>query len=334
MQDEELMSSVINECGYIKDADNYEISTINYLFDQQIKCKLISKKCDKNIYYIHTYDPSTIVENSLFISSGQFNLTKKEQCCNCISITLYANYENDDLVKYMSSIVRSAQNMIISLPTWILRLYMDISIYDYIQNYENDEIGDYLRKQLMFLHKSANVEIYTNLCPEPNKINRLRIYRFSALYDEDVNVRMIREADGIVSFQDCHNIKIFLKSNKFMYIIPYNNVYESLISKKTMDKEKFSKYSRTITAPENKETNLFFRNSYSIWLGLYKEYIEKDYFDKNWNAYEILAGIFGTKLQLNRIFFLNKINHVQKLIDNYIENKGQINMSNISTKRK
>ena len=49
--------------------------------------------------------------------------------------------------------------MIISLPTWILRLYMDISIYDYIQNYENDEIGDYLRKQLMFLHKSANVEI-------------------------------------------------------------------------------------------------------------------------------------------------------------------------------
>ena len=55
-------------------------------------------------------------------------------------------------------------------------------------------------------------------------------------------------------------------------------------------------------------------------MGLYKEYIEKDYFDKNWNAYEILAGIFGTKLQLNRIFFLNKINHVQKLIDNYIEN--------------
>ena len=53
---------------------------------------------------------------------------------------------------------------------------------------------------------------------------------------------MIREADGIVSFQDCHNIKIVLKSNKFMYIIPYNNVYESLISKKTMDKEKFSKY--------------------------------------------------------------------------------------------
>ena len=102
------------------------------------------------------------------------------------------------------------------------------------------------------------------------------------LYDPEVNVGIVREADGVVTIQDCHNIRVFADSDKLMYIVPYNENIKSTL----------------LLVVNNNFVDVAQISSYSLWTAAYKDYIAKDYFSENWNYYELLAGLFGLKLKI------------------------------------
>jgi hypothetical protein len=308
------------------------IETEDNIFDGEIKCKLVSRRCDREKYYIHTFDPSIFFDNLDFKEKWEqskenpFDFTKRNRCCNCVSMTLYAKYNSLDIIKYLSSIVKSAENMAIGLPDWILRLYMDVSVYDYIKNIKD---GRTLNRLLSILYRSKNVEIYTSLCPPPEIIERLRINRYKALYDDDVNIKMIREADGVVTFQDCHNIRFFSRSNRLIYVVPVKFAWESLVDAERVVAVVEGMENIDFEIRGDKKRDAYYRISYSAWLCIYKEYLDKDFFSKNWNVCELPAGLFGTKLKLRKEFFLEKIQHVQKMINTYTSDMVRYRNSSI-----
>ena len=91
-----------------------------------------------------------------------------------------------------------------------------------IKNKETDVFEAY--NELLNLE---NVEIYTIICDDITEtteidkvsVHQTRSYRFNALLDDSVNINISREADGIVTFTDCHNIRCFEKSNNNAKII-------------------------------------------------------------------------------------------------------------------
>ena len=104
-------------------------------------CKLISKRADKETYYKHTYDPTRIMEKIKLSKSKYkdqlledmrdiFVTDKRENCCNCIAISLY--WTSDDLLqllrKYLYTIQRTIKNVKRCLPDWIVRLYRQFCI--------------------------------------------------------------------------------------------------------------------------------------------------------------------------------------------------------------
>jgi hypothetical protein len=119
------------------------------------------------------------------------------------------------------------------------------------------------------------------------------------LYDPEVNVGILREADGIVTIQDCHNIDVFSRSNKLLYLVPYDGNIKSV---------EMSKVNNNF----NDRASI---NSYSEWMSIYKDYIKKDYYDRNWNYYEILAGITGLKLKILPKKYFDRVGEVNLLID-------------------
>ena len=48
------------------------------------------------------------------------------------------------------------------------------------------------------------------------------VSRFLTLFDAKVNIKIIREADGFVSYLDCMNIKNFCLSNTILFIYKLN----------------------------------------------------------------------------------------------------------------
>lgn len=158
--------------------------------------------------------------------------------------------------------------------------------------------------------ENSNVEVYTYLCQSFNNsipIERTRTLRFLPMIDDDVNICVVREADGIVSNLDCHNIKIFSKSDKIFYlplVVPYyNNI--------TLD-----------------DDVLF--SSYSPWLQLYKVLFEQEYFSNHQNLYDLLAGTFSIKLKIKKDYYQTKILELQKKINNFFtasnsERKTKVN---------
>ena len=105
------------------------------------------------------------------------------------------------------------------LTDWIVRLYFDVSVYDHISN---NKLAGVLLNNWEYLLNACNVEIYTFICDDSSyPTARKRSFRFMVLYDREVNVAILREADGIVTVQDCHNIKVFANSNKLIYVAPY-----------------------------------------------------------------------------------------------------------------
>ena len=243
-----------------------------------------------------------IGEISRLIQSNEnfFDLEYRENNCNCISIVLNVETMKIDMLKYISSITRTAKNVNACLPDWIVRLYFDVSVYDHINNNKLDGV---LLQNWEYLLDTCNVEIYTFICDDSSyPTARKRSYRFAVLYDREVNVGILREADGIVTVQDCHNIKVFANSNKLLYVVPYDDVMKCTTF--LPDAEHCNK---------EKKAEIF---SYSEWLALYKDYMDKDYFDKHWNYYELLAGVFGLKLKLLEQTYMTHVRILKNIIHN------------------
>ena len=300
----EKISKKINKVE-IKDQDMSRISceskgrNMYNPVNKEEKCKLINNK--KERYYIHTYDPRLILKNLATFPdvAKHFDLKVRHNCCNCISMSLYftsdSNIEN--CVKYITSIRRTVINVSKNLPDWIVRLYLDSSVYKRLLNFPESRYKKYMKESLNFLLEAENVEIYTYCCPSilngEIPISRTRIFRFLPLIEKDVNVKIIREADGVVTNLDCHNIKIFSQSD-YLFYLP--EVIESY----------------SYVNPDV-QTEL---GGYSPWIRIYTQCLAKDYFTEKHQTYDLLAGTFGLRLMVKEKYYNKCIKQVRNLIDN------------------
>lgn len=292
---------------------DFKLSRISNPVDDTTFCKLLNNK--KTKYYNYSYDPSRIIDNikklnikkeviDQYIDSLQktFDLEKKNNCCNCISITLYRKQSaSTPIYDYLKSIRRSVKNVQKFLPGWIVRIYLDTSVYNYV-NTTNDYIDD-AYQIVQFLLEQPHVEVYTYLCSdilsEKTPLEKIRTTRFRALYDPEVNIAVIREADGVVTYQDCHNLKYFEKSPHIFYLSPWMGEGEFKAS--------------TILIVEPKAWHI---KSYSIWLQTYKEKFDEDFY--NWKkvaAYDLMAGLLAVKLKLKSGIYHRETSELNKLID-------------------
>lgn len=274
------------------------------------KCKLFSKKADAITYYTHTYDPTAMiakVRGELGLSEevlDRFDSVRREGCCNVISITLYVTEEYctmEILEKYLYSIHRTVKNVLKKLPGWIVRVYFDTSVEECVTKEEFKEFNEIFNA----IKDSPNVEIYTYDCPSFKKgasgeesqipIARTRTLRFRPLSDPEVNFCVVREADGIVSNLDCHNIKMFTNSENILFYLPLCVEYSV--------QAKF--------------------DSYSDWLRLYKIMFGHDYFKERQSLNEFLAGTFCCRLKLKRDYYQKTVIALQKQINDFFSKSGE-----------
>lgn len=269
-------------------------------------CKVIRQRKD---YYNQTYDPAPVFDELKKLPlhaqewaekemSYVFDTKKRENCCNCIAITVYTKPKNIPsegkrfpLQGYLVAIKRTVKNVAVLLPHWLVRLYIDISVFNYIYH-ENQEDVQHEREILEYLLECNNVEIHTVLCPgmEGENIDKTRTYRFLPLFDPTVNIAVVREADGIVTNVDCHNIKVFENSNKLFYLFPTSGM-----------------------ADFDEESELWY--AYSSWLTYYKFMINRDYFLRNNNLTTFLAGTIAVKLRVKEGFFRYNLREISQAIE-------------------
>ena len=157
-----------------------------------------------------------------------FDLTIKDNCCNCISIILYFQdwYEGNELNRllnvYLYSMKKSLDVVSNNLENFIIRYYIHTSVFDILKIKEDDDFEKMKIKTdcneiLLYLFKHEQCEIFIYSCEkiigdfDDTRLSRIRIFRF--LHD-DINILISREADGIVSISDCNNIKLFMEDRK------------------------------------------------------------------------------------------------------------------------
>ena len=261
------------------------------------KCRVLGKRADPE-YYIHTYDPTAMiakVRHELGLSEevlDRFDSVRREGCCNVISITLYVTDEYCTLAvlqKYLYSIHRTVKNVLKKLPGWIVRVYFDTSVEECVTKAEFGEFNEIFNA----IKSSPNVEVYTYDCPSFKKgasgedrqipIARTRTLRFLPLSDPKVNLCVVREADGIVSNLDCHNIQMYASNPNILFYLP-----------KVLDYTIDAKF-----------------DSYSNWLRFYKIMFGHEYFKNHQNLKDLLAGAFCCKLKLKREYYQETVNSLQ-----------------------
>lgn len=227
-----------------------------------------------------------------------FDLEIKYNCCNCVSFTLYITSNKiSKLFGYLYSLRKSLDNIANNLDGFIARFYLDYSIFECIfKSYASankDFVGEFLH-HLKYILKHPKAEIYIYFCKEfiTNKlpVAKNRTLRFLPILSDDVNVCVIREADGFVSYLDCHNIKLFTTSNKIAMIYeisqslhPHRSGYNGLPIAIPYDELSLEKQIETTSKQEIPEylikhldeVNMYNKFHYSKWLNFYEEYLYK-----------------------------------------------------------
>jgi hypothetical protein len=299
---EDLMDKCLNDMNVLsnKTAINTKVPNPDNASET---CVLITTK--KTKYYTYTYNPSKIhkllSETKFFPTAEEvFDFTIRERCCNCISISLYdTSLSLETLVTYLTTIERSIKNIKQCLPDWVVRIYLDPSVLALIQANPDGKYANDIKDIIDNIYEADNVEIYTYCCKDilnkTTDIIRARTFRFLPITEQDVNISITRQADGIVTCLDCHNINVFSKSDRIFFLTPSIPTYAHL------DDMKANPY-----------------DSYSTWLTYYKLYIEHDYFSKNNNLYDILAGTLGIQLKVKRSHYDKQVIAVQQLINSTI----------------
>lgn len=247
--------------------------------------------------------------------------TSKKNCCNCVSFTLYIIDETckdftckdnqrkffdvmDKLYGYLSSIVISVTNIENNLKNFISRIYLDFSVIEFVTMITefrveslslNTKFFSHFKKKIIdairFLYNNQSVEIYTYVCDSyKTEIEKTRSLRILPLIDSEVNIKIIREADGIVSYLDCYNIEQFEKSNHIM--MTYNILdlpnFLNLRTTKSIQEYLSDKTKKDI------RVNL---TPYSLWLRLYCSG------DHDVGIFDILAGDIGFSFQMNTKYY-------------------------------
>lgn len=273
-------------------------------------CKIRTRR--RNKYYKYDYDP-TVIKKKLEESLGEeaihmFDFQKRNNCCYCVSITVYftkvdkeyfesesvsSNVLSEDPNKYeyryLLSILQTVKNTKMFLPEWIVRIYMDISIYRVLSVKKNSNLC------LLFdeIFNSENVEIFTYECNVLN-VERTRTYRFLPMIDETVAKVAIREADGYLCKMDCNNINVFSRMDAVMYLAEY-----------------FGNIPCTID-----ENDIVLSSLYDLkndWIGIYKEAVEP-YFEERTNIYSLVAGTITLNLKVKSDYFNSQFLNISNMI--------------------
>ena len=234
-------------------------------------------------------------------TTDKFDWSERRDCCNVISICLYIIKNKDQfhilrsLRKYLLSIERSIKNIQVNLPLWVVRLYFGSSVKESIDVFDvlkpNSELYDKAQEILRayeFITTHEQVELY--VIPEEglSSPDKIRTARFVPLYDPKVNVCIVREADGTVTNLDCQNILFFLNSQQHLFYLP--------------DYGKINRF-KTYTNEYQEVEDPYLFSGYSGWLVVYKSVLRRDFFSENQNLYDLLAGLFGTKLKIRPYFY-------------------------------
>jgi hypothetical protein len=216
-------------------------NTTNQFVNNFVNCTLISSK--KEQYYKFT---TKNIKQMLPNHNNEIDYNVYSNCCNCISLVLYTkSYVCTDkfgsVLRYLSSINQTIKNVGKYLPDYLIRLYLDPSIYRTLVNdyKKNLPIIKSCKSLIQGLFKYENIEIYTISCEDTNytheiyfEINnsgfitpdsRTRAYRTLILKDPSINICIMRDADGVVSKLDCYNIKKFEESDKLFYLPSLND---------------------------------------------------------------------------------------------------------------
>lgn len=307
------------------------VNSTNLPYDFQILSGIKNKKL-----YVHKYKYEHINDKIDYISDqNSYN-----NCCNCFVYSLYFNiYEDNTLTNngykqllfYLKCIYSSVLNINSYFnndiskfktknPIMTTRIYLDQSVI-YAISISNmykcknamyvEEIVNILEKLFM----NENVELYDTSCiKDCGKIGITRYYRLLSLIDKSVNVCILRDADGIVTLNECKNVDNFISSDKIIYKtfnseLNYNiNVkLEDLIDIKDFHLKNFS-------------------YSYSKWL---RSYTKDQFFNDNLYIINILAGLISFKIKIKEKIFNNSINYVLNYINNYNKSLYQTQMTDI-----
>jgi hypothetical protein len=323
------------------------------------KCKLINnKKKDK---YTYTYDISKIIEN---IKNNEDNLPEnylinfndlfdnkiRYNCCNCVSIVLYSKGDATNLSTYLPYILVSLKNIEKYLPNWVYRLYLDFSVLELIayeynkvdSNCNNFSFGCEYNKLFKQIIDHPNCEIYIPLCEsiftgeQKLNINFTRSLRFIGFIDEDVNINVSRDADGIISAFDCHNLKIFEQKPLIMFIYPflvndngkYITSFNHFSNKRytTIDdisiNEDYEKKNTNENA-EKKIDMIYDYPYYPAWINIYNELNILNKMDNesllNYKMSKcpittLLAGLTALKCKIKKMFLLKKVRILLKIL--------------------
>jgi hypothetical protein len=326
------------------------------------KCMLLNNK--KSDFYTFTYNIEPIItkiENNKEKLSEDFleNFRKMfdtkiyNDCCNCVNIVLYYNncYDLDKLLLYLPNILASLKNIEKYLPDWILRLYLDRTLFETLYNYdlkkvahrriEREQHCDKLKdcfQILKELSKSKQCEINILFCEEFYKddfeYGSLRTLRFTSFYDPTVNISASREADGILSAMDCHNLSV-LQNNDFimsLYVLPtaceldikrFNdplsessenvvvNPSHYIMSEKVcvlaINRRKVDGIRVNTNPKYDVSQQILNLRPYSEWLNNYKKidiiYNNDSFYLEHINLYPILAGLVSLKCKFNKSYF-------------------------------
>ncbi len=202
------------------------IEFVYALHNIQDKCYRITNK--KSQYYTHRYDPSFIYELVKDLDFKDeilraFDLEPKDNCCNCVSFVCYSGGKLNLLFDYLYSQKKSLDNISNNLEGFISKFYFDSSIFETIYRFYStgNEFEKYISiecfkilKYILAHPKSETFIYFCKMIIEGLPLSKVRTLRFLPMFEPDVNIRVIREADGFVSYLDCHNIKQFVQVNK------------------------------------------------------------------------------------------------------------------------
>jgi hypothetical protein len=244
----------------------------------------------------------------------------------------------DYLYNQLKILIKSLKIINIYLPNFIVRLYLDTSIFELIFEVSsflsinlNEELSSKLKEiflNLSFLIMHKKIEIYIYICSkrlsEPiEPIEKIRTYRYISLFDNDTNICCIRDADGLVSIVDCHNINLFSDSNTHKIAL----IYELARSF-----EPYTKINHPNLLPDiptylklnKKDKDEFQRkeNHYAPWLNFYEVLHKETYTEYNKLAYlDIVACCLTMKVKFSEEYrnsviskledFYSKLNVVQ-----------------------
>jgi hypothetical protein len=333
--------------GYNKILDNLkDLNSIRNLFDFFESCKIDNFKCPDEIqmpnidnkekcvriqrkrekYYTNTYDPTfahKLIEEQPNKEDiyKMFDLTKRENCANCVSFSLYLKGINY-LITNIDSMKISVENANKFLPNYLLRYYFDGSIFRILAEHiaelkknpelEKIKIAEKCIEKLSFIINNEQVEIFMYFCEAEKRIEKIRSYRFIPMIENDINICISREIDGILSAVDCHNLNIFISEPKILLI--YDLVENSKIEKTSIP----------LKYDGNTQVSQLNYGHYSEWLNFYDFFSLKTQRNDTTLSYiDLLAGCFGIKLKIS-VGYLNSTLQITQEFMNIIEKSFEI----------